>query len=284
MMPVTNLSLQALYAQHQGKVSDKWSSYLALYESVLGPLRQSVRTLLEIGVQNGGSLEIWAQYFAKAKHIVGCDIDAKCADLQFEDSRIHVVVDSAIVAATRDKVARVSPAFDVVIEDGSHVPKDVIAAFLYYWPMITPGGVFIAEDLHCDYFPGHEGGIARRNLSNRFFAELVHIINLEHWRGVQSISHLLRDFASRELIEQARLADSIASISFHNSVAVIRKAKTQSDTTLGDRVVVGSEAKVDDAVLRAGNIGVGSLLGLHETSEATPASMATSFSGLFSKR
>ena len=283
-MPFQNQSLQALYAQHRGKVSDKWSSYLALYESVLSPLRQSVRSLLEIGVQNGGSLEIWAQYFASAQIIVGCDIDAKCADLNFEDSRIHVVVENATLATTRETVARLSPAIDVVIDDGSHIPRDVIAAFLSYWPMVTPGGLFIAEDLHCDYFPGHEGGIARRNLSNRFFAELVHIINLEHWRGVQSIPHLLRDFAPRELVEQAQLADSIASISFHNSVAVIRKAETQSDTTLGDRVVVGSEAKVDDAVLRARNIGVSSLLGLHETSETTPVSKATSFSGLFSKR
>ncbi len=283
-MDVQVQSLQTLYAQHQGKVSDKWSSYLTLYDSVLSPVRQSVRSLLEIGVQNGGSLELWAQYFADAQHIVGCDIDAKCANLKFEDTRIHVVVDDATLSATRDRVARVSATFDVVIEDGSHIPREVISAFLRYWPMVKPGGIFIAEDLHCDYFPGHEGGIARRKLANRFFAELVHIINLEHWEGVQSIPALLREYAAGELVEQAQLADSIASISFHNSVAVIRKAQTPSHVTLGRRVVVGTKAMVDDAVLRAQDTGVSSLLGLHEANRQAPISTTASFSGLFSKR
>ena len=35
--------------------------------------------LLEIGVRNGGSLELWAEYFNKAVNIVGCDIDEACA-------------------------------------------------------------------------------------------------------------------------------------------------------------------------------------------------------------
>ena len=275
-------SLHALYAEHQGKVSDKWSSYLTLYESVLSPIRQTVQSLLEIGVQNGGSLELWAKYFADAQYIVGCDIDPKCAHLAYDDPRIRVVVDDATLLATREQVARISASFDVVIEDGSHIPREVIAAFLRYWPMVKPGGIFIAEDLHCDYFPGHEGGIAKRSIANRFFAELVHVINLEHWAGVTSIADLLRDFAPAAMVDDAKLVDSIASISFHNSVAVVRKADAVSAVTLGRRVVVGAEAVVEAAVLRFTNSDVTSLNGLHEPTK--PASPPSSFSGLFSRR
>lgn len=275
-------SLHALYVEHQGKVSDKWSSYLTLYELVLSPIRQTVQSLLEIGVQNGGSLELWAKYFAGAQHIVGCDIDPKCANLTYDDARIHVVVDDATLLTTRDKVARISTSFDVVIEDGSHIPREVIAAFLRYWPMVKPGGVFIAEDLHCDYFPGHEGGIAKRSIANRFFAELVHIINFEHWAGVISIVDLLHEFAPAAMVNEAKLVDSIASISFHNSVVVVRKADTGSAVTLGSRIVVGTVAVVDDAVLGVRGGDVTSLNGLHEPTK--PASPPSSFSGLFSRR
>ena len=254
-------SLQTLYAHHEGKASDKWSSYLSLYDTVLGPVRQSVQSLLEIGVQNGGSLAIWAKYFPQATHIVGCDIDPKCANLRYDDPRIHVVVNDATQSSTREQIARLSPTFDVVIEDGSHIPREVIAAFLRYWPMVKPGGVFIAEDLHCDYFPGHEGSVTKRNIANRFFAELVHVINLEHWAGVTSIAQLLREFASAELVDHAKLPGTIASLSFHNSVAIIRKALSPTDVTLGNRVVVGTTAIVEDAVLRLPETGVVSLLG-----------------------
>jgi hypothetical protein len=52
---------------------------------------QQIR-LLEIGVQNGGPLEIWAKYFLKAEKIVGCDIDQNCGRLQFADPRIKIVI------------------------------------------------------------------------------------------------------------------------------------------------------------------------------------------------
>lgn len=277
-------SLKTLYAQHQGKVSDKWASYLSLYDAILDPLRQELGSLLEIGIQNGGSLDLWAKYFGNAHHIVGCDIDPRCASLSYADQRINVVVADATLATTRDQIARLVPALDVVIEDGSHIPREVIHAFLRYWPMVKPGGIFIAEDLHCDYFPGHEGGITRRNLANRFFAELVHVVNLEHWRGVQAISDLLKDFAPGALIDQAQLADSIASVSFHNSLAVIRKAATPSDVTLGRRVVAGSDALVNDAVLQFHDSDVRSLDGLHEQARPLPPASPASFSRLFAKR
>ena len=283
-METLNPSLQTLYAQHQGKVSDKWSSYLSLYEAILGPLRQSVQSLLEIGVQNGGSLELWAKYFPHAQCIVGCDIDPKCANLRYDDPRIRVVVNDATQSSTRTQIERLSPTFDVVIEDGSHIPREVIAAFLRYWPMVKPGGIFIAEDLHCDYFPGHEGGVAKRNIANRFFAELVHVINLEHWVGVTTIAQLLHEFAPADLVDQAKLAGTIASVSFHNSVAIVRKADSETSATLGNRAVVGTVAMVEDAVLRLQDKSVTSLFGLHEPVRSVPASTSTSFSGLFAKR
>ncbi|MBX6392006.1 MAG: hypothetical protein IRY96_00920, partial [Burkholderiales bacterium] len=87
--------LYDLYRSHRGKVTDKWSSYLEVYNRLFTLFRPLPVRLLEIGVQNGGSLEVWAKYFPNAELIVGCDIDLECAHLRYADPRIAVVMADA---------------------------------------------------------------------------------------------------------------------------------------------------------------------------------------------
>ena len=280
-------TLGALYDSHHGKVSDKWSSYLSLYQRELGATRTSVKSLLEIGIQNGGSLDIWARYFPNAEAIVGCDINPKCGQLVYADPRVHVVVGDATEKPVELEVLAHSSSFDIVIDDGSHFPREVIMAFLRFWPHIKAGGVYIAEDLHCDYFPTHQGGFSRRDTATRFFAELVHIINFEHWQRQSALSALFDAFNLGALASEVALVDTIASISFHNSVVIVRKAACNEDARLGYRVIVGEHAHADDAVLALRNTpGASSLAGMRDTVVAQHAAgasalAASSFANLF---
>jgi hypothetical protein len=56
--------LNDLFFEHDAKRVDKWEQYLGTYQSELAPFveRGTPVRLLEIGVQNGGSLELWANY------------------------------------------------------------------------------------------------------------------------------------------------------------------------------------------------------------------------------
>jgi hypothetical protein len=83
------------FENHKGKYSDKWSSYLEIYWHLFSPIRESESDILEIGIQNGGSLEIWAKFFPNSKKIMGFDIHPKCRNLEFLDSRIEVYVEDA---------------------------------------------------------------------------------------------------------------------------------------------------------------------------------------------
>ncbi|OZH55785.1 methyltransferase, partial [Hydrocoleum sp. CS-953] len=131
-----------MYSQHTGKVSDKWSSYLLVYERILKSYRNQKVRLLEIGVQNGGSLEIWAKYFSNAKLIVGCDINPKCANLSYEDPRIHVFVGDATRDRIKSNLVELSKSFDIIIDDGSHYSSDIIKSFATYFPLLRCGGVY----------------------------------------------------------------------------------------------------------------------------------------------
>lgn len=282
----SHIKLAQLYAQHHGKVTDKWASYLSLYEREFERRRDSVKSLLEVGVQNGGSLEIWGSYFSQAELIVGCDINPKCGELAYDDPRIRVVVGDATQPETKAKILEIASQFDVVIEDGSHIPREVIATFLQLWPHVKPGGVFIAEDLHCDYFATHEGGIKRRDIANRFFAELVHVINFEHWGDAVELRHLIAQFAPSLIVDETQLVGTIESISFSNSIAMVRKAIQPSDATLGSRVIVGEVATADPAVLSVRSLGGDSLKAMRNSGQQEPENggRTESFAQLFGKR
>src|SRR5215470_6036361 len=86
-------SLCRIFMEHEGFISDKWEHYLQIYESAFEKLIAYDRPirLLEIGVQNGGSLQIWSKYLPPGSIIAGIDIDTACAQLSVEPNvSIHI--------------------------------------------------------------------------------------------------------------------------------------------------------------------------------------------------
>lgn len=238
------LPLRDLHLQHGGKVSDKWSSYLEVYQDVFAPYREQHVALLEIGVQNGGSLEVWSRYFPHATRLVGCDIDPRCGELRFEDPRIRVVVGDAGKPATEAAIAAIRPDYDIVIDDGSHRSGDIVRAFALYFPRVRMGGVFAAEDLHCSYWQQFEGGLFDPYSAMSFFKRLADLVNHEHWGVPGTRAQVLRPFLERYgcAMEEEVLA-SIHSVAFVNSVCVVRRESPERNG-LGRRLLAGSAAAV----------------------------------------
>ena len=85
-------TLKDLYQNHFGKVTHKWSIYFDQYEEKLSPYKKFPIKLFEIGIENGGSLEIFSKYFSNAELILGCDMDPKCKELHFDEPNIKLVV------------------------------------------------------------------------------------------------------------------------------------------------------------------------------------------------
>ncbi|MBH3345533.1 class I SAM-dependent methyltransferase [Pseudomonas parafulva] len=232
-----------LYRNHQGLVSDKWSSYLPAYHKAFSSFTRKKISLLEIGIQNGGSLEIWAKYFPRAELILGCDINEECEKLTFESPLISVVIGDITKATTLHSILAFSTSgFDIVIDDGSHFSQDIINAFLLLFPNIKPGGIFIAEDLHCSYWRDFNGGISNAASSMNFFKAISDVINFEHWQTTCSRSEHMKslfpmyDFSL--ISEFELLLSSVHSIEFFNSMCFIRKSDEHINC-LGPRVITG---------------------------------------------
>ena len=128
--------------------SDKGSSdhnYTPIYEQHLSHLKSEPINLLEIGVACGASLKMWARYFPYAK-ITGLDIRPECAGL----CQGYPNVEIKILDATKE---RQFGDWDVIVDDGSHLPGHIVKSFLLNWPWLKKGGKYFIEDLRCTHTP-----------------------------------------------------------------------------------------------------------------------------------
>jgi cephalosporin hydroxylase len=236
--------LSVLFKSHTGKLSDKWDSYLTTYQELFAQFRGRPISLLEIGVKNGGSLEIWSKYFVNARHFVGCDINPDCEKLRYSDARAQVIVGDATSESVAKQVRSISEAYELIIDDGSHQAGHIIDAFVRYFPLLAPGGIYVVEDMHCMYGAPFQGGLLLPSSAQEFFKLVVELVNYEHWQEDSSVGQLFeRFFCGKDL--PAFLAQGwIDGVEFRNSVVIIRKAKKPTHKKLGVRWIVGTEATV----------------------------------------
>lgn len=137
---------------------DKWSNYFAVYDRHLSRFIGQAPVVVEVGVQGGGSLELWAQFFGPGAVIHGVDVDPECMSVEH---RLHGVTvhigDQASRAFWRDFRQRV-PHIDVFIDDGGHTANQQTVTLDEMLPHIATNGVYLCEDLHTSYRASHDGG------------------------------------------------------------------------------------------------------------------------------
>lgn len=237
-------TLHQIYAQHQGKLSDKWSRYLDAYEDELRPWRDRPVRMLEIGVQNGGSLEIWPRYFPNGTVFVGCDIDPACAQLRYEDPRVHLVVGDANLEATRAQVLAINGEYDIVLDDGSHTSIDIVRSFANFFPRLSDDGVFIGEDLHCSYWMQFGGGLHHPHSAITFFKHMADVVNHEHWGIPAARAELMAGFSAAYGVDLSdELLSKVHSVTFANSLCFVRK-RPAAQNMLGRRILAGGSSVV----------------------------------------
>lgn len=136
--------------------SDKWQPYFEVYERHLSKFRNKEFKLVEVGVQKGGSLDMWGSYFPQAK-IIGIDIDPECSNLKYSNPNIELVTGNQEQPEFWDSFLS-DHEIDAFIDDGGHTMTGQIMTFEKVFPKLKLGGVYICEDTHTSYMPGYVGG------------------------------------------------------------------------------------------------------------------------------
>lgn len=103
--------------------------------------RNDVKLMMEVGVADGSSLLAWREVFPNAT-IVGMDIHHS-DKAHGERIEFHLGDQRSKSDCERAAGGRL---FDVIVEDATHRLEDTLLTFLYLWPHIRPGGLYIVEE------------------------------------------------------------------------------------------------------------------------------------------
>ena len=162
--------------------SDKIShhGYHRFYPWFLNHLRGKNINLLEIGIDKTESLRLWNGYFDSV-NLHGIDIDEK--EFSESDVTLHKI-DQSNESELDNFVATVGIKFDVILDDGSHVPEHQILTINKLWELVKPGGIYIIEDIETSYWRkssiyGYKFNARKRGIMSEF-SKLIDAINSEY--------------------------------------------------------------------------------------------------------
>ena len=131
------------------KYSSKYRKYFEIYESLLKKYLNKKIIFVEIGVLNGGSLEMWKKFFGPRARIIGIDLNPECKNFEKKGIEIYIGDQSCpkFWQSFFNKVGKV----DIVIDDGGHTNLQQIITTVEVIPNIKDNGMLIVEDTHSSY-------------------------------------------------------------------------------------------------------------------------------------
>jgi 23S rRNA U2552 (ribose-2'-O)-methylase RlmE/FtsJ len=107
--------LEQYFKQNNKRLIFKWQHYFDIYERHFARFKNKEVVILEIGVSQGGSLQMWKDYFGGKCKIYGVDIDPRCK--QFEEENIEIFIGSQSDKNFLRKIKSSIPQIDILIDD-----------------------------------------------------------------------------------------------------------------------------------------------------------------------
>jgi hypothetical protein len=205
---IKNPLLEYLGRHPDGRFGERWLHYFDIYLRHFSPFRGRPITVVEIGIFNGASLPMWADYFGPQATIVGVDTNPECK--VFAAPGIEIVIgDQGDRGFLRELAARY-PDTTILIDDGGHQMHQQIATFEELYPRLAPQSVYLCEDTHTSYIPEFGGGFRKPNTFIEAMKPLIDKLNAFYSRDPAALS-------------PDAFTLSTNSIHFYDSVVVIEK-------------------------------------------------------------
>jgi hypothetical protein len=200
----------ASYFQHNDKrLIHKWAHYFEVYEKHFSRYRNREIVILEIGVSQGGSLQMWKSYFGDKAKIYGIDVDPRCKVL--EEENIKIFIGSQANKTFLQEIKTQIPPIDILIDDGGHTMNQQIVSFEELYDHVKEDGIYLCEDVMTSYWLTYGGGHKR---SGTFIEYSKNLIDQLHAYHSHQGSLKVNDFTK-----------SANSIHFYDGVVVIEKSK-----------------------------------------------------------
>lgn len=148
--------LEKYFKANTDRSIHKWQHYFNVYDRHFSRYRGTDVHIVEFGISEGGSLQMWKEYFGPKCQIYGVDINPYCKEL--EEDRIKIFIGDQEDRNFLQSLARDIPRIDILIDDGGHRMQQQINTFEELFPHIDDNGIYFCEDMHTSYWKGWGGG------------------------------------------------------------------------------------------------------------------------------
>ncbi len=214
------------FLRNDHRRSHKWHQYFPVYERHLERFRNRHVTIIEVGLGEGGSLQMWRRYLGPFAIVVGIDIEPVCTQYEAED-QIHIRIGSQADASFLRSVLEEFGSPDIVIDDGSHIQQHINTTFDVFYPVVAKNGVYLVEDLHAAYWPDHGAGLKHPES----FIE----------KAKSYVDDMHAHYTGGELPRSA-LGDRTTSIHFYDSIIAMEvgELRTPAHSITGDAALFGA--------------------------------------------
>ena len=169
--------------------SIKWKKYFPIYERLFEKYKNKKITFVEVGILDGGSLEIWKKYFGNNSRIIGIDNNPECKKL--ENENFEVFIGSQSDPNFWKKFYSVVGKIDIILDDGGHKNDQQIISLVNSVEHINNGGLHIVEDVHSSY-QKHYGNPYKYSFIN-FSKKIVDDIN-STFPNIEKFNYSLNHF------------------------------------------------------------------------------------------
>ncbi len=204
--------LEKYFEANDGRLIHKLMHYFEIYERHFARFRGTDVHVLEFGVSQGGSLQMWKDYFGPKCRIHGVDINPHCKAV--EEERVSVFIGDQEDRAFLKSLAAQIPRVDILIDDGGHSMRQQIATFEELYGHIAENGVYLGEDLCTSYWPKWGGGYRRKGTFIEYSKRFIDGIHAWHSKS-----------PALQVTDFTRTARSLH---FYDSVLVIEKGRVEA--------------------------------------------------------
>ena len=188
--------------------------YIEIYESYFNQIKDKKLKILEIGIADGKSLLTWSDYFENSQ-IIGIDIHKiDIVEKKLDRKNIEVHQGSQSDKEFIEEIIKKYTDFDIIIDDGSHISKDVKKSFELLFPALKDNGLYIVEDMQTSYnhfFGGNPFDLKYSNSHMNFFKNLTDRLNYQ-------------EIANPFYIKN-KYDGKITNISFYHNMVFIKKGE-----------------------------------------------------------
>ena len=212
--------LEKYFKQNTERQIHKWSHYFDIYERHFAKFRNKEIVMLEIGIDQGGSLQMWKNYFGSKAKIYGIDINPICKD--FEEENIEIFIGSQSDRNFLRNIKKKIPSVDILIDDGGHTMRQQIITFEEMFDHVKDNGIYLCEDNHTSYWIKLGGGYKRRGTFIEFTKKKIDDLHAFHSR--------------QKKFKVNKYTKNINSIHYYDSIVVFEKnrRKKPHDSTKGN--------------------------------------------------